>query len=100
VVDDAILVLENIYRRIDRGEPPLLAAYYGAREVGFAVIATTLVLTAVFIPIIFIEGQTGRLFTEFAMAMAAAVIFSSIVALTLTPMLCSRILRKHYSRYA
>jgi len=94
VVDDAILVLENIYRRIDRGEPPLLAAYYGAREVGFAVIATTLVLTAVFIPIIFIEGQTGRLFTEFAMAMAAAVIFSSIVALTLTPMLCSRILRK------
>ena len=94
VVDDAILVLENIYRRIDRGEPPLIAAYYGAREVGFAVIATTLVLVAVFVPIIFIEGQTGRLFTEFAMAMAAAVVFSSIVALTLTPMLCSRILRK------
>ena len=94
VVDDAILVLENIYRRIDRGEPPLLAAYYGAREVGFAVIATTLVLVAVFVPIIFIEGETGRLFTEFAMAMAAAVVFSSIVALTLSPMLCSRILRK------
>jgi len=94
VVDDAILVLENIYRRIDRGEPPLLAAYYGAREVGFAVIATTLVLIAVFVPIIFIEGQTGRLFTEFAMAMAAAVVFSSIVALTLAPMLCSRILKK------
>ena len=94
VVDDAILVLENIYRRIDRGEPPLLAAYYGAREVGFAVIATTLVLVAVFIPIIFIEGETGRLFTEFAMAMASAVVFSSIIALTLTPMLCSRILRK------
>lgn len=94
VVDDAILVLENIYRRIDRGEPPLLAAYYGAREVGFAVIATTLVLIAVFVPIIFIEGETGRLFTEFAMAMAAAVGFSSIVALTLAPMLCSRILKK------
>ncbi|MBL4802869.1 MAG: efflux RND transporter permease subunit [Emcibacter sp.] len=97
VVDDAILVLENIYRRIDRGEPPLFAAYYGARDVGFAVIATTLVLIAVFVPIIFIEGQTGRLFTEFAMAMAAAVVCSSVVALTLTPMLCSRILKKEGS---
>lgn len=97
VVDDAILVLENIYRRIDRGEPPLFAAYYGARDVGFAVIATTLVLIAVFVPIIFIEGQTGRLFTEFAMAMAGAVGFSSVVALTLTPMLCSRILRQEGS---
>ncbi|PCI33518.1 MAG: multidrug transporter AcrB [Alphaproteobacteria bacterium] len=94
VVDDSILVLENIYRRIDRGEPPLLAAYYGAREVGFAVIATTLVLVAVFVPIIFIEGETGRLFTEFAMALVSAVVFSSIVALTLAPMLCSRILRQ------
>ncbi|MCF8474876.1 MAG: efflux RND transporter permease subunit [Emcibacter sp.] len=97
VVDDAILVLENIYRRIDRGEPPLFAAYHGAREVGFAVIATTLVLIAVFVPIIFIEGETGRLFTEFAMAMAAAVGFSSIIALTLTPMLCSRLLKKEGS---
>ncbi|NOZ42149.1 MAG: efflux RND transporter permease subunit [Alphaproteobacteria bacterium] len=94
VVDDAILVLENIYRRIDRGEPPLLAAYYGAREVGFAVIATTLVLIAVFVPIIFIGGETGRLFTEFAMAMAAAVGFSALIALTLAPMLCSRLLRR------
>lgn len=94
VVDDAILVLENIYRRIDRGEPPLIAAYHGAREVGFAVIATTLVLVAVFVPIIFIEGDTGKLFTEFAMALVSAVVFSSIIALTLTPMLCSRILRK------
>ncbi len=94
VVDDAILVLENIYRRIDRGEPPLIAAYHGAREVGFAVIATTLVLVAVFVPIVFIEGDTGRLFTEFAMALVSAVVFSSIIALTLAPMLCSRILRK------
>lgn len=97
VVDDAILVLENIYRRIDRGEPPLFAAYYGARDVGFAVIATTLVLIAVFVPIIFIEGETGRLFTEFALAMAAAVGFSSVVALTLVPMLCSRLLEKEGS---
>lgn len=94
VVDDAILVLENIYRRVEKGEPPLLAAYYGAREVGFAVIATTLVLVAVFVPIIFIEGQTGRLFTEFSLSMAAAVVFSSLIALTLTPMLCSKMLRK------
>jgi len=97
VVDDAILVLENIYRRIDRGEPPLVAAYNGAREVGFAVIATTLVLVSVFVPIIYIEGETGRLFTEFALALASAVVFSSIVALTLAPMLCSKILKKEGS---
>ncbi len=94
VVDDAILVLENIYRRIESGEPPLVAAHHGARQVGFAVIATTIVLISVFVPIIFIEGNTGRLFTEFAMAMAAAVAFSSLVALTLAPMLCSKLLRK------
>lgn len=97
VVDDAILVLENIYRRIDRGEPPLVAAYNGAREVAFAVIATTLVLVSVFVPIIYIEGQTGRLFTEFALALASAVVFSSIVALTLAPMLCSKILKQEGS---
>jgi len=94
VVDDSILVLENIYRRVERGEPALVAAYHGAREVGFAVIATTLVLIAVFVPIIFIEGETGRLFTEFALAMAAAVAFSSIVALSLAPMLCSKLLKR------
>ncbi|WP_138379107.1 efflux RND transporter permease subunit [Luteithermobacter gelatinilyticus] len=94
VVDDAILVLENIYRRVENGEPPLVAAYHGAREVGFAVIATTLVLISVFVPIVFIEGETGRMFTEFALAMAAAVAFSSLVALSLSPMLCSKILRK------
>lgn len=94
VVDDAIVVLENIYRRIEMGEPPLLAAYRGAREVGFAVIATTLVLIAVFVPLVFLEGNIGRLFTEFALAIAAAVAFSSFTALTLTPMLSSKMLHK------
>lgn len=94
VVDDAIVVLENIYRRIELGEPPLLAAYRGAREVGFAVIATTLVLIAVFLPLVFLQGNIGRLFTEFAIAIAAAVAFSSVTALTLTPMLASTLLKK------
>jgi len=90
VVDDAIVMLENIQRRIETGEPPLLAAFRGARQVGFAIVATTLTLVAVFVPISFMEGNIGRLFSEFGMAMAAAVIVSSIVALTLTPMLCSQ----------
>ena len=94
VVDDAIVVLENIYRRIEQGEPALLAAYRGAKEVGFAVVATTLVLISVFIPLIFLQGNIGRLFTEFAIAISAAVAFSSITALTLSPMMCSRLLRK------
>ena len=92
VVDDAIVVLENIYRRIERGQTPLLAAYEGGREVAFAVIATTLVLVAVFVPLIFLSGNVGRLFTEFAIAIAAAVIFSSLTALSLTPMMCSKML--------
>ncbi|NCP63960.1 MAG: efflux RND transporter permease subunit [Paraglaciecola sp.] len=94
VVDDAIVVLENISRRIELGEPPLLAAYRGAREVGFAVIATTLVLIAVFVPLVFLQGNIGRLFTEFALAIAAAVAFSSVTALTLSPMMCSSLLKK------
>ncbi|RUO76595.1 multidrug transporter AcrB [Idiomarina tyrosinivorans] len=94
VVDDSIVVLENIYRRVEQGEPALLAAYRGAREVGFAVIATTLVLIAVFVPLAFLDGNIGRLFTEFALAIAAAVVFSAIAALTLTPMLGSKILQK------
>lgn len=94
VVDDSIVVLENIYRRVESGEPPLLASYRGAREVGFAVIATTLVLIAVFVPLIFLEGDIGRLFTEFALTVAAAVAFSSITALTLSPMLCSKLLKQ------
>ncbi|MFQ3578120.1 MAG: efflux RND transporter permease subunit, partial [Verrucomicrobiia bacterium] len=93
VVDDAIVVLENIVRRMDQeGETPLVAAYRGARQVGFAVVATTLVLIAVFTPIAFLGGDIGRLFSEFAITVSAAVAFSSIVALTLSPMLCSRIL--------
>lgn len=94
VVDDAIVVLENIYRRIENGEPPILAAYNGAREVGFAVIATTLVLVAVFVPLVFMEGNIGSLFTEFALAISAAVVFSSFTALTLSPMMCSMLLKK------
>jgi multidrug efflux pump len=97
VVDDAIVVLENIYRRIESGQAPLVAAYEGGREVAFAVIATTLVLVAVFVPLVFLSGNVGRLFTEFALAIAAAVIFSSLTALSLTPMLCSKLL-KHRER--
>ncbi len=93
VVDDSIVVLENIYRRNEAGEPALLAADNGSRQVGFAVIATTLTLVSVFVPISFMQGTVGRLFTEFGIALAAAVVFSSFVALTLTPMLCSKILR-------
>nr|WP_321361496.1 efflux RND transporter permease subunit [uncultured Hyphomonas sp.] len=93
VVDDAIVVLENIHRRMEEyGESPLVAAYRGTRQVGFAVVATTLVLIAVFVPITFLEGDLGRLFTEFALAIAAAVSFSAILALTLTPMLASKLL--------
>lgn len=93
VVDDAIVMLENIQRRIDAGEPPLLAAYRGAKQVAFAIIATTLTLIAVFVPISFMGGNVGRLFAEFGFTLAAAVIFSSLVALTLAPMLCSKWLR-------
>lgn len=94
VVDDAIVVLENIFRRMEAGETPLVAAYRGTRQVGFAVIATTLVLVAVFVPITFLEGDLGRLFSEFAVTMAVAVLFSSLVALTLSPMLASKILKR------
>ncbi len=97
VVDDAIVVLENIYRRIENGQTPLMAAYEGGREVAFAVVATTLVLVAVFVPLVFLSGNMGRLFTEFAIAIAAAVIFSSLTALSLTPMMCSKML-KHRER--
>lgn len=94
VVDDAIVMLENVVRRIEeKNETPLVAAYRGAREVGFAVVATTLVLIAVFVPITFLEGDIGRLFTEFALTIAAAVGFSSIVALTIVPVLASKLLK-------
>ncbi|MCB1686168.1 MAG: efflux RND transporter permease subunit, partial [Pseudomonadales bacterium] len=89
-----IVMLENIHRRIEQyGETPLVASYRGARQVGFAIVATTAVLAAVFVPIAFLEGDTGRLFSEFALTMAAAVVLSSIVALTLAPALASKLLR-------
>jgi multidrug efflux pump len=91
VVDDAIIVLENIVRRIEKGEPVLLAAINGSREIGFAVIATTLVLVAVFLPVSFMPGNIGRLFAEFGISLAAAVVFSSVVALTLVPMLTTKL---------
>ena len=98
VVDDAIVVLENIHRRIELGEPPLLAAYRGARQVGFAVVSTTLVLISVFVPIMFLTGTTGRMFAELAAALGAAVAFSGLIALTLTPMMCSKILKHDTER--
>ena len=93
VVDDAIVVLENIHRRIEEGEKPLVASFLGTRQVGFAVIATTLVLLAVFVPVAFMPGETGRMFSEFSVALAIAVGFSGFVALTLSPMLASKVLR-------
>ncbi len=93
VVDDAIVVLENIYKRIEAGTPPLAAAFKGTNQVAFAVIATTLVLVAVFIPVSLIPGDAGKLFTEFAWAMIGAIVFSAFTALSLSPMLSSQILK-------
>ena len=93
VVDDAIVVLENVQRRADAGEPPLVAARRGTRQVAFAVIATTAVLVSVFLPVGFMEGDTGRMFRELSVVMAAAVALSALVALTLTPMMCSKLIR-------
>ena len=93
VVDDAIVVLENIFRHIENGMSPIAAAFKGAKEIGFAVIAMTLTLAAVYAPIGFMSGTTGRLFTEFAWSLAGAVLVSGFVALTLSPMMCSRMLR-------
>jgi multidrug efflux pump len=94
VVDDAIVVLENIYTRIEKGENPDIAAEKGAEEIFFAVIATTVALAAVFLPVIFLTGTTGRLFREFGIVVAGSVIISSFVALTMTPMLSSKLLKK------
>jgi multidrug efflux pump len=93
VVDDAIVVTENIQRRLDHGEPPLVAAERGTRQVFFAVVATTIVLLAVFAPLLFLPGYVGRLFVELAAAIAAAIAFSAFLALSLSPMLASKILR-------
>ena len=94
VVDDAIVVLENIYAKIEEGQPPIVAGIQGTKEIFLAVIATTLALVSVFLPILFLGGVTGRLFREFGMVIGGAVIISSFVALTLTPMLSTRLLKK------
>ena len=93
VVDDAIVVLENIYRHIEEGMTPVAAAIKGSREIAFAVVAMTLTLAAVYAPVAFSPGRTGRLFLEFALTLAGAVLVSGFVALTLTPMMCSRLLK-------
>ena len=98
VVDDAIVEIENVHRRIEEGQPPLLASFDGAREIGFAVIATTATLMAVFVPLAFMPGNTGKLFREFAITLAASIFFSGVVARTLTPMLCSKLMVPAHGR--
>jgi multidrug efflux pump len=93
VVDDAIVMLENVWRHLEMGKPRLRAALDGAREIGFAIVATTIALVAVFVPVAFLTGSVGRLFKEFAACVAVSVLISGFVALTLTPMLCSRLLK-------
>ncbi len=100
VVDDAIVVMENIYEKIERGIDARTAAHDGSREIIFAVISTTVTLVSVFLPIVFLQGLTGRLFREFGIVVSGAVIISSFVSLTLTPMMSSRILRKREKRSA
>ena len=102
VVDDAIVMLENIYRHIEEGMPPMQAALKGSKEIGFAIVAMTLTLAAVYVPLAFSTGRTGRLFIEFALTLAGAVIVSGFTALTLSPMMCSRLLKhseKHGKAY-
>jgi multidrug efflux pump len=98
VVDDAIVMIENIVRHIEDGESPLDAALRGAREIGFTVISLTMSLIAVFIPLLFMTGLVGRMFREFALTLTIAVVVSAIVSLTLTPMMCSRLLRHQTGR--
>ena len=98
VVDDAIVMIENIVRHIEEGEAPLEAALRGAREIGFTVISLTVSLIAVFIPLLFMTGVVGRMFREFALTLTIAVVVSAIVSLTLTPMMCGRLLRHERGR--
>ena len=93
VVDDAIVVIENIYRFIENGDAPMQAALKGARQIGFTVISMSTSLVAVFIPLLFMGGLIGRLFHEFAVTVSLAILVSGVISLTLTPMLCSRFLR-------
>ena len=99
VVDDAIVVVENIYRHVEDGQPPMAAALQGAREIGFTVLSISISLVAVFIPLLLMSGIVGRLFREFAITVTAAIAVSVVVSLTLTPMLCSRFLKKHEERH-
>jgi multidrug efflux pump len=99
VVDDAIVVLENIHRHIEEGMKPMKAALLGSKEIGFAVIAMTITLAAVFLPLGFMTGNTGKLFTEFALTVATSVLVSGFVALTLTPMMCSKLLTHGHGRF-
>src|SRR6185436_17209511 len=98
VVDDAIVMIENIVRHMEAGEPPLEAALKGSKEIGFTIITMTTSLAAVFIPILFMSGILGRLFREFAVTITAAVLISGVESVTLTPMLCSRFLRVVHSK--
>lgn len=100
VVDDAIVVLENIYTRIEKGEKPMKAAEKGSEEIFFAVIATTITLSAVFLPVIFLTGTTGRLFREFGIVVAGSVLISAFVALTMTPMLSAKMLKNREKQNA
>ncbi|MNK21397.1 Efflux pump membrane transporter BepE [compost metagenome] len=101
VVDDAIVVMENIYSRVEKGEDPKEAAHKGSSEIFFAIISTTITLSVVFLPVIFLQGLTGRLFREFGVVVAGSVIISAFISLTLTPMMSSRLLRKNekHSRF-
>jgi multidrug efflux pump len=101
VVDDAIVMLENIYAKIESGMDPIDAGHRGSREVFFAIISTTVALVAVFMPIVFLQGLTGRLFKEFGVVVGGSVVISAFVALTLTAMLGSHLLRPHahHSRF-
>ena len=103
VVDDAIVMLENIVRHMETGEPPLEAAFRGSKEVAFTIVSMTISLAAVFLPVLFMGGVVGRLFHEFAVTIGCAILVSGFVSLTLTPMLCSRYLRPgkeaHHGRF-
>ena len=98
ITDDSVIMTDAIYRRIENGETPLVAAYKGSKQISFAIIATTLILVAVFLPLIFIEGISGTLFRETAIALSFSIVVSSFVALTLSPMLASKFLYKYKSK--
>jgi multidrug efflux pump subunit AcrB len=98
VIDDAIVVLENIYRNMEEGKPPVEAASFGTNEIALAVAATTFSLAAVFLPVAFMEGIVGRFLFQFGVTVAIAILLSLLVALTLTPMLCSKFLRHEEHR--